>query len=164
MLNLAELNLLDREKFTRVLGPVFEHSPWIAERTWSSRPFPERTALFQALRKTVMDSDEQEKLALIRAHPDLVGKAALTTASQCEQAAAGLGDLSSDEVAAFHQYNEDYREKFGFPFVICARENKKAAILAAFPQRLQNSREVEIEMALREIFKIAQLRLQDILA
>jgi len=114
------------------------------------------------LRDTVMKAREEEKLALIRAHPDLVGTATLTSESQGEQAAAGLGNLSAGEVADFRKFNDEYREKFGFPFVICARENKKEAILAAFPQRLKNSRQAEIETALREVFKIAELRLLDL--
>jgi len=162
MLKLAELNALDPQTFTRQLGAVFEGSPWIPGRTESKRPFRDRTELFAALRDTVMKSGEDEKLALIRAHPDLVGKASLTRESENEQAAAGLGRLSPVEIAQFQKYNAEYHQRFGFPFVICARENKKEAILAAFPQRLANSREAEIETALREIFKIAELRLKDL--
>jgi 2-oxo-4-hydroxy-4-carboxy-5-ureidoimidazoline decarboxylase len=104
-------------------------------------------------------------MALIRAHPDLVGKLAregkLTRESNSEQAAAGLDALSSSEIADFDRYNAEYREKFGFPFVICARENRKEAILEAFPRRLANSPETELATALAEIFKIARLRLAD---
>jgi OHCU decarboxylase len=100
---------------------------------------------------------------LIASHPDLVGRLAreggLTRESTAEQAAAGLDSLSADEIAAFERYNQAYRDKFSFPFVICARENKKSAILAAFPLRLQNTREQEISTALTEIYKIAKLRL-----
>ena len=88
---------------------------------------------------------------------------ALTAESQREQAAAGLKELSPDEVSFFENYNREYRERFGFPFVICARLNKKEAILRAFPQRLKNSRDEEIATALDEIFKIAQLRLADLI-
>ena len=103
-----------------------------------------------------------------RAHPDLVGKLAregkLTRASTAEQKAAGLTSLSADEVKQFEAYNAQYREKFGFPFVICARENKKGAILKAFPERLQNSAPQEMNTALSEIYKIARLRLIDLFA
>jgi len=109
-----------------------------------------------------MKASDEEKLCLIRAHPDLVGNATLTSESQTEQVAAGLGNLSAEEIVQFRRYNEQYRQKFGFPFVICARENKKDAILAAFPQRLKNSPQMEIETALREVFKIAELRLKDL--
>ena len=161
MLKLAELNALDRAEFNRALGGIFEHSPWVAERAEPRRPFRDRTELLAAMRDSVMKSAKEEKLALIRAHPDLVGAATLTRESQGEQKAAGLGSLSAEEIEQFRRFNASYRERFGFPFVICARLNKKDAILKAFPIRLQNSREQEIETALGEIFKIAELRLQD---
>lgn len=163
MVNLAELNLLPGENFTRTLGPVFEHSPWVAARTSAMRPFESRGELHAALCQMVQQATEEEKLALIRAHPDLVGRAVLTRESEAEQASAGLGELSPEEAELFQDYNRAYHERFGFPFVICARLNKKAAILRAFPERLQNSREKEIETALGEIYKIAELRLRDLI-
>ncbi len=164
MLKLAELNALDLEQFTLRLRPVFEHSPWVAARTAKDRPFADLAELHSALCHTVHAASEDEKLALIRAHPDLVGNATLTNESRAEQKSAGLNDLSAEESARFREYNERYRAKFGFPFVICARLNKKEAILKAFPIRLENSREQEIETALGEICKIAELRLRDLLA
>jgi 2-oxo-4-hydroxy-4-carboxy-5-ureidoimidazoline decarboxylase len=162
---LAELNAADRERFVAVCGPLFEHSPWIAERTWTQRPFENLASLHQSLVSTVSKATRDEQLALLRAHPDLVGRAALagqlTRESRGEQAAAGLGELSTEEVAAFARYNAAYREKFGFPFVICARHNRKDAILAALPARLANDRDTEISWALDEIAKIAWLRLVD---
>ena len=163
MLNLRELNALSREDFTQLIGPVFEHSPWIAEKTWQLRPFENRDYLHAALCKTVADADEQAKLDLIRAHPDLVGRAVLTKESRTEQSSANLGHLSQEEIDLFDKYNRQYREKFGFPFVICARLNKKEAILDAFPRRLQNSPAQEKETALNEIFKIAELRLRELI-
>ena len=162
MLNLEELNALDRESFTGVIGPVFEHSPWIASQTWETRPFVSRGSLHGALCRTVSEAAAEQKLQLIQAHPDLVGRAVLTSESRTEQTSAGLDQLSPDEVAAFNDYNRRYRERFGFPFVICARLNKKEAILKAFPERLANSPETELQTALDEIFKIAELRLQEL--
>jgi OHCU decarboxylase len=111
----------------------------------------------------VKSARDEQKITLIRAHPDLVGQMAqqLTPESRAEQAAAGLTQLSDDEREAFNAYNEAYRDQFGFPFVICARENKKEAILAAFPRRLRHTREREIDVAIEEICKIAHLRLLD---
>jgi OHCU decarboxylase len=164
--SLYELDLWDQPTFVRIVGPAFEHSPWIAERTWPKRPFANVTALYQSLCDTVTASDEGEKLALIRAHPDLIGRAALagtlTPDSAKEQAAAGLDRLTPEEISAFQHFNEAYGEKFGFPFVICARLNKKDAILASFRQRLIHSRSEEITAAIVEIFKIAELRLCDL--
>ena len=162
MANVNDLNALGRDEFTRVLAPIFENSPWVAERTAGKRPIANRGELHAALCETVMKASEDEKLSLIRAHPDLVGRDLLTPESKSEQDRAGLGQLSPDEIERFREYNARYRERFGFPFVICARLNKKKAILDAFPVRLQNSSEQEIETALREIFKIAELRLKDL--
>ncbi len=112
-----------------------------------------------------MQAPLEQQVALIQAHPDLVGRAALagtlTPASTNEQASAGLDRLSAEEIAAFARYNQAYRERFGFPFVICARENKKESILVGFATRLQHSRDQEIGIALGEIAKICWLRLQD---
>jgi OHCU decarboxylase len=111
----------------------------------------------------VQAAADEAQLALIREHPDLVGRAVLTTESKGEQAAAGLMNLTPPEASLFDRYNREYRARFGFPFVICARLNKKDAILAAFPTRLQNSPEDERATALGEIFKIARLRLADLI-
>lgn len=164
---LAQVNSFSREDFVCVVGPVFEDSPWIAEATWSGRPFKSLDQLHKALCNTVQTSDEEKQIDLIRAHPDLVGRAALAgtlnPASASEQASAGLNNLTDEEVAQFQKSNESYREKFGFPFIICARLNKKEAIMRGFEDRLKHSRENEIKTALAEIEKIAYLRLQDII-
>jgi OHCU decarboxylase len=165
VITLKRLNLSDQPTFVAVCGPFFEHSPWIAERAWAGRPFLSLSHLHEAMCIIVKDAGVNHQLALIRAHPDLVGNLAragrLTTQSTGEQAAAGLDRLTLDEIARFDQYNAAYRERFGFPFVICARQNRKEAILAAFPVRLRNTGDQEIATALEEIFKIAKLRLVD---
>ena len=160
---LAELNAASEEEFVRAVGPVYEHSPHFARRAAAHRPFADADHLRHALQQEVNHAPEEEKLALIQAHPDLVGRAVLTAESQGEQAAAGLTDLSVEEVEMFRRHNAAYREKFGFPFIICARMNKKDAILEAFPRRLQNDAAAEKKAALVEIHKIAALRLHDIL-
>jgi 2-oxo-4-hydroxy-4-carboxy-5-ureidoimidazoline decarboxylase len=145
---------------------VFEHSPWIAEAAWVRRPFASVEALHAVMCEIVRAAGEEKQLALIRAHPDLVGKLALagqlTKESTGEQASAGLDRLTAEEVELFQQNNAAYKAKFGFPFIICARLNKKAAILNGFKVRLQNSRAQGIQAALTEIFKIAELRLRDL--
>jgi 2-oxo-4-hydroxy-4-carboxy-5-ureidoimidazoline decarboxylase len=165
---IAELNSLSREEFIRVVGPIFEHSPWIAEATWADRPFDDSERLHIALMRTVRNAGEEKQVKLIQAHPDLVGRAALagtlTPESNREQASAGLDQLGPDEIVAFQKHNQAYQEKFGFPFVICARLNKKEAILKGFESRLKNTREQEIRAALEEIGKIAWLRLQDLIS
>jgi 2-oxo-4-hydroxy-4-carboxy-5-ureidoimidazoline decarboxylase len=165
---ISELNQLGQADFVRVVGPVFEHSPWIAEMTWANRPFASLENLHRTLCETVKNAGEEKQLALIRAHPDLVGRAALagtlSRESTGEQASAGLNKLSPEEIDLFHKQNNFYKTKFGFPFVICARLNKKEAIIAGFEQRLKNARAQEIKMALEEIFKIAEFRLRDLIA
>jgi 2-oxo-4-hydroxy-4-carboxy-5-ureidoimidazoline decarboxylase len=167
-LTISQLNQLGQAEFVRAIGPVFEHSPWIAEATWARRPFVDLGNLHRALCKTAKNSGEEKQLALIRGHPDLVGRAALkgtlTHESDKEQASAGLNNLLSKEIDLFQKQNAAYRKKFGFPFVICARLNKKDAIITEFVQRLKNSRTREIKTALEEIFKIAELRLRDLIS
>ncbi len=167
MLTLQQINALDSEEFTRLVGPVFEHSPWIAEAAWGGRPFGSAEDLHAALCAVVRTAGEERQLALIRAHPDLAGRLAqaghLTRESTGEQSSAGLDRLTAEEVGLFQQNNAAYQARFGFPFVICARLNKPEAILAGFKARLQNSRPQEIAAALDEIFKIAELRLRDLI-
>ena len=163
-MTLAAVNALPPAEFVRVAGPVFEDSPWIAEAVVNQRPFVAALELLGAMCAAVRTSSEDKQLALIRAHPDLVGRAVLTAESRGEQVAAGLTGLTPEEVALFGRYNSEYHARFGFPFVICARLNKKDAILAAFPARLEHSAEQERATALEEIYKIARLRLGDLLA
>jgi len=164
-LSLAALNGLDRAGFVGAIGHVFEHSPHFAAAAWERRPFASREALHAVLCATVREAGPDAQLALIRAHPDLAGRLAragqLGAESTGEQAAAGLDALSAEEAARFDGFNAAYRERFGFPFVICARENRKEAILAAFPARLAHTRDHEIATALAEIEQIAWLRLAD---
>jgi 2-oxo-4-hydroxy-4-carboxy-5-ureidoimidazoline decarboxylase len=166
-LTISQLNQFDRAEFIRVVGPVFEHSSWIAEITFAKKPFADLENLRRVLCETVENSGKEKQLALIRAHPDLVGKIALTgqltKESTNEQASAGLNQLSPEEIELFQKQNSAYKSKFGFPFVICARLSKKTAIVAGFETRLKNSREQEIKTALEEIFKIAELRLRDLI-
>lgn len=165
---LSEINAFGQSEFVHFIGAVFEHSPWIAETTCAQRPFAGLEKLHTALCDTVKSSGEEKKLALIRAHPDLVGRLALagqlTKESTGEQASAGLDKLSPEEIELFQKNNADYKNKFGFPFIVCARLNKKDAILKGFSSRLKNSRTQEIQAALEEIFKIAELRLRDLVS
>jgi OHCU decarboxylase len=163
-----EVNAWDRELFVARLGFLFEGSPWIAAQTWSERPFADRADLHRKLCATMESSSPDRQLALIRAHPDLVGRAALagtlTRESTGEQRAAGLDPdaLSQEEIATFTDLNTAYKQAFDFPFVTCARENKKGSILAGFRTRLGNSRDAEIATALGEIEKICHYRLADV--
>jgi 2-oxo-4-hydroxy-4-carboxy-5-ureidoimidazoline decarboxylase len=167
-ISLQEINTLDQDAFVKTLGSLFEGPPWIVARAWHARPFTSLERLHQDLCEVMYNAPVEQQVALISAHPDLVGRAALAGTlgpeSTAEQAAAGLNRLSPEEIATFTRLNQAYRERFGFPFVICARENKKDSILAGFNARLHNSRSYEIETALGEVAKICYFRLHDLVS
>ena len=154
-------SLADRDSFIARYGALFEHSPWVVQRASAMLPLP---SLHAGLMKVVHDATPEEQLALIRAHPELAGKAAvdgdLTEASAAEQASAGLDRLTQDEFDRFHALNAAYRDKFGFPFIIAVRLTNKAGILAAMESRLANDRDTEIAEALHQIGEIVRLRLE----
>ena len=165
-ITVEEASNFSREGFVARFGGVYEHSPWVAEAAWCERPFRGLSELHGAMESAVNAASDERKMELIRAHPDLVGKAAvageLTPESEREQASAGLDRLSPEEYEAFTEMNRSYREKFGMPLIFCAREHSKESILKAAEQRRGNSKEEEIEVALAEISKIARLRLEDL--
>ena len=168
MISLAQLNAVSDEEFVSVLGGIYEHSDWVPRRIIQQRPFPDPMHLRKAMGQAVDQATDEEKLTLIRAHPDLAGKlaraGALTEESTREQAGLGLDRLSDGEYNDFSAKNEAYRGKFGFPFIICARLTTKQGVLASFEKRLGNTREQEITEALFQIHQIARLRLEDLLA
>ena len=165
-LTLEGTNRLGRDEFVARLGSVFEASPWVAQRAWGSRPFGSFAELHGAMVAAVSEASMGRRMALIRAHPDLAGKAAvageLTPESTGEQASAGLDSLTQGEYEAFTEMNRTYKERYGFPMIVCVREHTKESILRNARSRLGNSREEEVETALGEIAKIARLRLQDL--
>jgi OHCU decarboxylase len=164
----SELEALDHARFMAAFGEVFEHSAWIAEAAWQQAPFTSMTSLHRAMVAALDAAGPEAAVALVRAHPDLAGKAALagalTADSTNEQAASGLSSLSAEELARFQRLNGAYREKFGFPFVMAVRKSDKAAILAAFEERLANDPAAELDRALAEIKQIAWFRLEAIAA
>jgi 2-oxo-4-hydroxy-4-carboxy-5-ureidoimidazoline decarboxylase len=161
--SLEEINRMDQRAFAAALGDIYEHSPWIAEAAWATRPFSSLQALHEAMIGAVRSAGDDRQLALIKGHPDLAGKAAregtMTADSKLEQAAAGLDRLSDEEFADFHRLNNAYREKFGMPFIVCVRRHGKESILRQFARRLRNDGAAERSAALGEIFRIAALRL-----
>jgi N-carbamoyl-L-amino-acid hydrolase len=172
MMTLSELNSCDSATFIDRLRGIYEHSPWIPERAAAQRPFINATALKLALQSVVGAAALDEQLALIRAHPELAGKAAvagqLTAESTSEQAKSGLHLCSAEEFAALHQLNANYNAKFGFPFILAVKGPdgqglSRRAIIAAFTRRLKNQRADEIAECLRQIKRIAEIRLNDLL-
>ncbi len=146
-------------------GHLFEHSPWVVGRAWSKRPFADAEGLHRALIDVLGESTEDERLGLLRAHPELADKVAmadgLTAESAGEQASAGLDRLSPAEYREFHDLNRSYRAAHGIPFIVCVRLWDKAAILGLMRTRVGNPSEVETAEALRQVGLIAQVRLYD---
>ena len=168
MTHTSQLNPLQAANFIELLGRVYEHSEWVAGRAAAMRPFLDRADLVAKMRAVVDAGTEDQKLRLIRAHPDLAGKVAqagaLTSESAREQGGLGLDHLSESEYDEFNALNARYRERFEFPFIICARLTTKKGILAAFHSRIENSRPEEMVEALRQIHEIARLRIEDLVA
>ena len=161
---------LDRTEFVSRYGSIFEHSPWIAERAWEAEMGPANdtaVGLHFSLRTQFRMATPEERLAVLRAHPDLAGKLAaarrLTAESTAEQASAGLDALTDAEREKFTALNTAYVEKFGFPFIIAVRDHDKASILANFEKRIANSAAEEFATACAQVERIAYLRLQAIL-
>jgi 2-oxo-4-hydroxy-4-carboxy-5-ureidoimidazoline decarboxylase len=163
-LSLASVAGLSQAEFAACLGDIFEHSPWIAEQAWHARPYADIQALHAAMMAAVHAASEADRLALIAAHPELAGKEAaggtLTQASTQEQKGAGLDQCSAEELARLRALNRAYRERFGFPFVIAVKGLSRYQIMDAIEARLQGDRATELSACLREIGKIARLRLE----
>lgn len=161
--SIVQLNQMNQEAFVAALGAVFEDTPAIAREVWTQRPFMDLTDLHQAMVDVVNAMTQAERLALIRAHPDLGSKAKMADASVQEQSGAGLDRLTSDEYDRFHTLNQAYKERFGFPFIIAVKHHTKVSILEAFDRRLHNAPEAEVNQALAEITQIAHFRLTALL-
>jgi OHCU decarboxylase len=163
---LQSLNAMDASDFVEALAGVFEHSPWVAAAVTGDRPFADRTALHRAMCEALQAAGEDAQLALINAHPELAGRAALagelTDASTREQRGAGLDRCTAEEYADIQALNASYRERFGFPFIIAVRDHTRQGIIAALRERLCNDPDEEKREALRQIERIAGLRLAEL--
>jgi 2-oxo-4-hydroxy-4-carboxy-5-ureidoimidazoline decarboxylase len=159
--SLGEINAMPAADFAAALGDVFEHAPWVAERAAADRPYPTVAALHDGLMQAVHGVPVATQLAFVRGHPELGGKLAhaMTEASRSEQGGLGLDRLDDEEFARFERLNAAYRERFGFPFIICVRRHTRASILAEFERRLGNDPASELATALAEIGHITRLRL-----
>jgi len=159
---------LGREEFVSTFADIYEHSPWVAERTFDGgidANCDHIETLHGLMSKVLLNAQRDKQLALINAHPDLAGKAAvqgeLTAASTSEQAGAGISQCTPEEFERFTSLNEAYKEKFGFPFIMAVKGSNRHAILASFEERIHNDPDDEFERALAEINKIALFRLQE---
>ncbi|APE30262.1 OHCU decarboxylase [Halomonas aestuarii] len=159
---------LDQAAFVERFGDIYEHSPWVAELAWQrglSADQDTPRGLAAAMGAVLREASPERQLEVIRAHPDLAGKAAiageLTDDSTWEQAGAGLDQCTAEEMARFERLNDAYKAKFGFPFVMAVRGSDRHAILAAFEERLPNDPTDERRTAIEQINRIAAFRLED---
>ncbi|MBL8474178.1 MAG: 2-oxo-4-hydroxy-4-carboxy-5-ureidoimidazoline decarboxylase [Rhodocyclaceae bacterium] len=167
-LDVAAVSALDQAHFVALLGGVFEHSPWVAERAWAARPFATTAQLHAAMVAAVMAAGPELQLALIGAHPELAGKEAvagtLTADSRGEQSGAGLDRCSSQELSELRELNRRYRAAHGFPFVMAVKGYGRAEILAALRARVEQTTRTEFARCLQEIAKIGAWRLAVLVA
>jgi 2-oxo-4-hydroxy-4-carboxy-5-ureidoimidazoline decarboxylase len=163
-MTLQELNRLDHAQFVAALGALFEYSPWVAQQTFAQRPFANAQELHAKMMAAVLAAPLEARLALIRAHPELAGREAvsgtLTADSTSEQARLGFHGLSRSELDEMASLNRSYREKFGFPCIVALkRHESRATVIEEFKRRLGNDRETEIRNALEQIGYISRARL-----
>lgn len=166
-LRTVDLATRERTRFVELFGSVFEDAPWVAEQAFDVGPFHDVETLHEAMVEVMRRAPGEQQLALIRAHPDLAGRAAirgeLSAASTAEQASAGLDQCTPIEFNRFRELNDKYKEKFRFPFIIAVKGRPRTEILAIFEQRLHNSPAAEFDEALNQIAQIARLRLHDLI-
>ena len=158
---------MTRDDFLDVFGGVYEHSPWIAEAVYAEGLTGAQdtvAGLHDSLRRNVDEADDEQKLALLRAHPDLAGKLAvaggLTAESTSEQASAQLDQCTPEEFAEFQSLNDRYRKAFGFPYILAVRGRNRQEILDNFRSRVDNTPEIEFAEALKQVHRIALLRIE----
>ncbi|XP_008304580.1 2-oxo-4-hydroxy-4-carboxy-5-ureidoimidazoline decarboxylase [Stegastes partitus] len=166
-MDITAVNALPYEDFVNIFGNVVEKCPIITAAVWSRRPFVSLNALEAAITEFIDNLPESGKEGILRCHPDLAGRdlqsGTLTRESREEQARAGMDTLSSGEASRMARLNEEYKTRFGFPFVICARMNDKANILRQLTERCGNERALERERGIEEVKKICRLRLQGLM-
>ncbi|WP_395067631.1 2-oxo-4-hydroxy-4-carboxy-5-ureidoimidazoline decarboxylase [Paraburkholderia silvatlantica] len=164
---LEQLNQASVDAFVAALSGIFEHSPWVAAAAAQQRPFASIDALHRTMSQAVETSGEAQQLALINAHPELAGKAAvrgeLTAESTREQSGAGLNHCTQEEFDKLVALNRAYREKFGFPFILAVRGYDRHGIIANFEARVNNSRAEEMRASLDQIYRIARFRLDELI-
>ncbi|MGQ0428390.1 MAG: 2-oxo-4-hydroxy-4-carboxy-5-ureidoimidazoline decarboxylase [Gammaproteobacteria bacterium] len=161
-LSIAHVNALAREEFVARFGAVYEHSSWVAETAWQARPFADREALARAMQDAVQGAGRDRQLELLRAHPKLGARLALTAFSQAEQAGAGLKSAPAAERAELAALNDAYERNFGFPFILAVRNAAVPEILESCRRRAGASPEAEFDEALRQVFRVADYRLAEL--
>ncbi|WP_020203009.1 MULTISPECIES: 2-oxo-4-hydroxy-4-carboxy-5-ureidoimidazoline decarboxylase [Cupriavidus] len=165
---LGQLNALPAAGFVQVLGGIYEHSPWVAEAAAAKRPFADIATLADTMRAIVDGAGGEAQVRLVRAHPELAGKAAvrgeLTAESTREQSGAGLDQCSAEEFERLQDLNRRYNARFGFPFILAVRGYDRAGIIGEFARRVGNEPAAELQTCINQIHRIAQFRLDDLVS
>ncbi|KHF41385.1 hypothetical protein LQ50_03900 [Halalkalibacter okhensis] len=157
------VNKMDQSEFVEVVGAVFEHSPWVAERSWKNHPFDHLEQMYNVMIKEMHAAPSSLKRSLLRAHPDLGTRLEVSESSRDEQKNAGLSQLTEEEFEEFSMMNKEYTNKFGFPFIMAVKGQDKLTIKNNMKERIHNSYEEEFETALIQVSKIAKFRLDDLI-
>ncbi|WP_147804173.1 2-oxo-4-hydroxy-4-carboxy-5-ureidoimidazoline decarboxylase [Alkalicoccus halolimnae] len=164
MYSIDQINNMQKAAFINEIGRVFEHSPWVAERSWKEHPFEDKQGMENVLLRVMWEAEEDLQLSLLRAHPDLGTKLEVTASSLAEQKQAGLNDLSEEEFSLLSFLNRKYTDQFGFPFIMAVKGKTKIEIISSMQRRIHQSAEKEKTTALKEVEKIALFRLNELAA
>ena len=163
MNSVDKVNKLSKSDFISIFGNVFEKTEWIAEKAYNSKPYKNFEELFLKMMKIFENSEKESHLEILNAHPDLAIEKKLTKDSRNEQENPNLNECSEEEIKEFKKLNEEYKKKFRFPFIITVKGKNKEEILNSFRQRITNNINLEFEEAKKQVKKIANLRLNEII-
>ena len=161
--SIDKVNNLRKSDFISIFGNVFEKTQWIAEKTYNSKPYKNFEELFSKMMEIFENSKKERHLEILNAHPDLAIEKKLTEDSKNEQKNASLNQCNDEEFIEFKKLNEEYKKKFGFPFIIAVKGKNKEEILNSFRQRITNNINLEFEEAKKQVKKIASFRLSEII-
>ena len=161
--SIDKFNKLSKTEFISIFGNIFEKTEWIAERCYESKPYNNLDELILKMMKIFENTEKEKHLEILNSHPDLVVEKRLTENSKNEQKNASLNQCSDKEFLEFKNLNEEYKKKFGFPFIIAVKGKNKEEILNSFRQRITNNINLEFEEAKKQVKKIANFRLGEII-
>ena len=163
MNSIDKVNKLSKSDFISIFGNVFEKTEWIAQKSYDSKPYKNFEELFSKIMEVFENSNKENHIKILNAHPDLAVEKKLTKDSKNEQKNASLNQCTDEEFIEFKKLNEEYKKKFGFPFILAVKGNNKEEILNSFRQRITNNINLEFEEAKKQVKKIANFRLSKII-
>ena len=161
--SIDKFNKLSKAEFISIFGNIFEKTEWIAERCYETKPYNNSDELVSKMMKIFENSEKEKHLEILNSHPDLAVEKRLTENSKNEQKNASLNQCNDKEFLEFKNLNEEYKKKFGFPFIIAVKGKNKEEILNSFRQRITNNINLEFEEAKKQVKKIASFRLGEII-